>query len=149
MRRLLARTGLLSVALLMLVSATTVAATTDADARFAALSQRYVTELGRHAPVSATSLGDHRFDAELDDLSAAGRARSVAWARELLGELGRIDRAALSRANQVDAAMLDNQLRYSVWTTEVYRDWSWDPLVYTQLAGQALYGLLALSLIHI
>jgi uncharacterized protein (DUF885 family) len=143
MRRLLARTGLLSAVLLMLASATTVAATTDADARFAALSQRYVTELGRHAPVGATSLGDHRFDAELDDLGAAGRARSVAWARELLGELGRIDRAALSRANQVDAAMLDNQLRYSVWTTEVYRDWSWDPLVYTQLAGQALYGLLA------
>src|SRR5512137_1743409 len=143
MRRLLARTGLLSAVLLMLASATTVAATTDADARFAALSQRYVTELGRYAPVSATSQGDHRFDAELDDLSAAGRGRSVAWARELLGELDRIDRAALSRANQVDAAMLDNQLRYSVWTAELYRDWSWDPLVYTQLAGQALYGLLA------
>jgi uncharacterized protein (DUF885 family) len=143
MRRLLARTGLLSAVLLMLASATAVAATTDANARFAALSQRYVTELGRHAPVSATSQGDHRFDAELDDLSAAGRGRSVAWARELLGELDRIDRAALSRANQVDAAMLDNQLRYSVWTAEVYRDWSWDPLVYTQLAGQALYGLLA------
>ena len=53
MRRLLARTGLLSAVLLMLVSATTVAATTDADARSAALSQRYVTELGRHAPVCA------------------------------------------------------------------------------------------------
>jgi len=143
MRRLLARTGLLSAVLFMLASATTVAATMDADARFAALSQRYVTELGRHAPVSATSLGDHRFDAELDDLSAAGRGRSVAWARELLGELDNIDRAALSRANQVDAAMLDNQLRYSVWTAEAYRDWAWDPLVYTQLAGQALYGLLA------
>jgi uncharacterized protein (DUF885 family) len=143
MRRLPARTGLLTAVLLMLASATSVAATPDADARFAALGQRYVTELGRHAPVSATSLGDHRFDAELDDLSAAGRGRSVAWARELLGELGSIDRAALSRANQVDAAMLDNQLRYSVWTAEVYRDWSWDPLVYTQLTGQALYGLLA------
>ncbi len=143
MRRRLARSGLLSAVLFLLASATTVAATPDADARFAALSQRYVTELGRHAPVSATSLGDHRFDAELDDLSAEGRRRSVAWARELLGELDSIDRAALSRANQVDAAMLDNQLRYSVWTAEVYRDWSWDPLVYTQLAGQALYGLLA------
>ena len=143
MRRRLARSGLLSAVLFLLASATTVAATPDADARFAALSQRYVTELGRHAPVSATSLGDHRFDAELDDLSAEGRRRSVAWARELLGELDGIDRAALSRANQVDAAMLDNQLRYSVWTAEVYRDWSRDPLVYTQLAGQALYGLLA------
>ena len=39
--------------------------------------------------------------------------------------------------------MLDNQLRYSVWSEEKFRDWSWDPLVYTQLAGQSLYGLLA------
>ncbi len=143
MRRFLARPDLLAIVLLMLPCAHALAAATDADARFTALGQRYVTELGRHAPVSATSLGDHRFDAELDDLGAAGRERSAAWTRELLGELERIDRAALSRANQVDAAMLDNQLRYSLWTAEVYRDWSWDPLVYTQLAGQALYGLLA------
>jgi len=39
--------------------------------------------------------------------------------------------------------MLENQLRYSAWSEEKYRDWSWDPLVYTQLAGQSLYGLLA------
>jgi uncharacterized protein (DUF885 family) len=49
----------------------------------------------------------------------------------------------LSRANQVDAAMLENQLRYALWAEQSYRDWSWDPLVYTQLTGQALYGLLA------
>ena len=39
--------------------------------------------------------------------------------------------------------MLDNQLRYQIWSDERLRDWSWDPLVYTQLAGQSLYGLLA------
>ena len=41
------------------------------------------------------------------------------------------------------AAVLDNQLRYAIWSEERFRDWSWDPLVYTQLSGQALYGLLA------
>lgn len=119
------------------------AATGDADARFAALSQRYVGEFGRYSPVYATALGDHRFDGELDDLSPAGRARSLAWASEILEELQSIERAALSRANQVDAAMLENQLRYAIWSEQTYRDWSWDPLVYTQLTGQALYGLLA------
>ena len=39
--------------------------------------------------------------------------------------------------------MLDNQLRYLAAVLEKFRDWSWDPLVYTQLAGQALYSLLA------
>jgi len=119
------------------------AATGQADARFDALSKRYVEEFGRYAPVSATQLGDHRFDKELDDLSAAGRARTLAWTRGVLAELQAIDRAQLSRSSQVDAAMLDNQLRYSSWAEEKYRDWSWDPLLYTQLAGQSLYGLLA------
>ncbi len=119
------------------------AAGASADPRFDALSKRYIDEFGRYSPVSATQLGDHRFDGDLDDLSAAGRARTLAWVKGALVELQGIDRAKLSRANQVDAAMLENQLRYAVWSEEKYRDWSWDPLVYTQLAGQALYGLLA------
>ena len=119
------------------------AAPGSADERFETLSRRYLDEFGRYSPVSATSLGDHRFDAELDDMSADGRARRVAWVRGVLAELEAIDRKALSRANQVDAAMLDNQLRYAIWSDQTYRDWSWDPLVYTQLTGQALYGLLA------
>ncbi len=113
------------------------------DQRFEALSKRYIEEFGRYSPVSATQLGDHRFDAELDDLSAAGRARTLAWVQAVLGELKAIDQGKLSRANQVDAAMLENQLRYAVWSEEKLRDWSWDPLVYTQLTGQSLYGLLA------
>ena len=118
-------------------------ATGTADARFEALGARFVDEFGRYSPVYATALGDHRFDGDLDDLSAAGRGQSLAWVRRLLGELAAIDHDALSRANQVDAAMLENQLRYALWSEETYRDWSWDPLVYTQLTGQALYGLLA------
>jgi hypothetical protein len=55
----------------------------------------------------------------------------------------RFPRERLSRENQIDAAVLDNQLRYSVWSVEKYRDWSWDPLIYTGIAGDALYSLLA------
>ena len=119
------------------------AATDGADARFEALGQRYVEQFGRYSPVSATQLGDHRADGELDDLSAAGRARTLEWIQGLLRELQAIDHAKLSRANQVDAAMLGNQLRYAAWSEAKYRDWSWDPLLYTQLTGQAIYGLVA------
>ncbi len=133
-------------ALLLALSALTAHAApapTAADARFEALGRRFVDEFGRYSPVAATQLGDHRYDGEIEDLSATGRARTLAWNKELLGQLQGIDRAQLSRANQVDAAMLDNQLRYSIWTEERLRNWSWDPQVYTQLAGQSLYGLLA------
>ena len=94
------------------------AAQPAADARFEALSQRFIGEFGRYSPVYATALGDHRFDGELDDLGSAGRARTLAWTRGLLAELQAIDRGALSRANQVDAAMLENQLRYAIWSEE-------------------------------
>jgi uncharacterized protein (DUF885 family) len=139
--------SLLAVAALLAASVTlaapAVTGTSSADAKFAALGQRYIDEFGRYSPVSATQLGDHRFDGELDDVSPAGRAKTLAWTRDLLGQLQSIDRASLSRANQVDAALLDNQLRYAVWSEVTFRDWSWDPLLYTQLTGQALYGLLA------
>ena len=137
------RCALLLVALCFAQQPAALAASASADARFDTLSKRFVEEFGRYSPVSATQLGDHRFDSELEDLSASGRARTLAWTRGVLDELQAIDRSGLVRANQVDAAMLDNQLRYSIWSEEKYRDWSWDPLVYTQLAGQSLYGLLA------
>jgi uncharacterized protein (DUF885 family) len=144
MRSLARRTLAFPAALLVLLChALPAIAATSADVRFQALAARFVDEFGRYSPVYATGLGDHRYDAELDDLSVAGRARSLGWVKGLQAELAAIDRGTLSRDNQVDAAMLDNQLRYAAWSEEKYRDWSWDPLVYTQLSGQALYGLLA------
>jgi uncharacterized protein (DUF885 family) len=144
MRSLARRTFAFPAALLLLLChALPAIAATSADVRFQALAARFVDEFGRYSPVYATGLGDHRYDAELDDLSVAGRARSLGWVKGLQAELAAIDRGTLSRDNQVDAAMLDNQLRYAAWSEEKYRDWSWDPLVYTQLSGQALYGLLA------
>jgi uncharacterized protein (DUF885 family) len=139
----LARPHLALLALLLASLPAFAAAPGSADASFEALGQRYVDEFGRYSPVYATALGDHRYDGELDDLGSAGRARGIAWVRELLAGLEAIDRKKLSRANQVDAAVLENQLRYAIWSDQAYRDWSWDPLVYTQLTGQALYGLLA------
>jgi len=115
----------------------------SADAAFEALSASVVSEFGRYAPVYATALGDHRFDAKLDDFGPEGRAQALAFAREKLAALERIEHAELSRANRVDAAMLENELRGQVWSSERYQGWAWDPLVYTQLSGQALYGLLA------
>jgi uncharacterized protein (DUF885 family) len=134
---------LFATALMALALPAANAAPSAADAKFAALSARYVGEFGRFSPVSATALGDHRFDADLDDLSAAGRAAALEWNKALLADLAGIDRASLERENQVDAAVLENQLRYSIWIEQKYRDWSWDPTAYTQLAGQSLYGLLA------
>ncbi len=119
------------------------ATASQADARFAVLSKRWLEGWLPLNPVSATQIGDHRFDGELDDLSAAGRQRSVDFSRKLLAELDALDASQLSRENQVDAAILRNQLRGDIWGTETLQSWAWDPQGYNALAGGAIYGLMA------
>lgn len=119
------------------------AVASSADAAFADLGRRTLDGMFRLNPVMATATGDHRFDTVIDDMTPAGRRARVDEAKARLAELGRIDRASLSRANQVDAAILSNRLRYIVWEDETLQGWAWDPLGYNDLAGGALYSLMA------
>ena len=113
------------------------------DARFADLSKRWLDGAMRLSPTNATQTGDHRFDSEVDDLSAAGRAKETAFSKQMLAELNAIDLRKLSRDNQVDALVLRNQLHYDIWTTEQLQSWAWDPQIYNGVAGNALYTLAA------
>lgn len=117
--------------------------TSEADRAFAALSSQWLAQSFQLGPVYATLAGEHRHDSEIDDLSPAGRARAEAFARRTLEQLAALDVAQLSRANQVDWRILRNQAEYELWTTATDQPWAWNPLNYTQLAGNALYLLMA------
>jgi len=114
-----------------------------ADQQFEALAQRYLREAPEQSPADATSLGDHRFDDRLDDVSAAGWQARLTFAEHYLAALEPIDRSKLSRANQVDALLLLHELQSDRWRLQTLQDWRWNPLVYTRIAGDALYNLLA------
>ena len=113
------------------------------QARFAALGKAYMDRLARENPVYATQLGDHRFDGDLPDISPRARARSVTEARAMLADLAAIDRAQLTPDDQVDAALLDNALRYEIWQTETLQEWAWNPQIYNDTASYAVYSLVA------
>jgi uncharacterized protein (DUF885 family) len=113
------------------------------DQQFEALAQRYLREAPELSPADATSLGDHRFDDRLDDVSAAGWQARLTFAELYLAALEPIDRSKLSRANQVDALLLLHELQSDRWRLQTLQDWRWNPLVYTRIAGDALYNLLA------
>ncbi|WP_147652847.1 DUF885 domain-containing protein [Vulcaniibacterium gelatinicum] len=119
------------------------AAASQADAAFAGISRRWLDGWMRLNPVAATQIGDHRFDTEVDDLGAAGRQALVDFSKRLLAELDALDRSRLSRENQVDALILRNQLQSDIWNIETLQSWAWDPQVYSQLAGGAIYTLMA------
>jgi len=114
-----------------------------ADQQFEALAQRYLEEAPEQSPVGATALGDHRFDDRLDDVSAAGWQARLTFSELYLAALEPIDRAKLSRANQVDALLLLHDLQYDRWKFQTLQDWRWNPLIYTRIAGDGLYNLLA------
>ena len=86
-------------------------------------------------------MGVHRYDTLLPDITAAGRAAKAREWRALLGELGRIDPARLSRDNQVDRAMLKNELEYRLWSNDSLQDWAWNPQIYNDIAANSLYLL--------
>ena len=124
-------------------TATVAASNAQADAAFADLSKRWLDGWLQLQPVAATQAGDHRYDDQLDDLSAAGRQKLVDFSKKRLAELDTLDVGTLSRENQVDAAILRNQLRYDLWTAQTLQSWASDPQIYSQLAGGALYTLMA------
>lgn len=114
-----------------------------ADAQFAGIADLFITLSTRLSPVEATVLGEHRHDHLLPDVTANGRAARAASWNLLLTALGRIDRAQLSRENQVDAAMLENELRYRLWMQDTVQDWAWNAQIYNDIAAGSLYGLAA------
>lgn len=117
--------------------------TAQADAAFADLSKRALDGWLQLSPVSATQIGEHKYDGQIDDLSAEGRARSLDFAKRTLAELDAMDASKLSRENQVDAAILRTQLQSDIWNSETLQSWAWDPQIYSGLAGGAIYNLMA------
>lgn len=113
------------------------------DKTFEEIAQRYLAEMLPLTPVQATSLGEHRFDSQLDDVSADGQARRVGLARQLLAQIATLNLSQMSRQRQVDARLLKTQLEYVIWSAEELQDWRWNPLIYTDLAGNGIYLLMA------
>ncbi len=142
-RRLFMGAAAAALAPLEMVWAQSPAPTSAADAAFEDLGRRWLDEGLRMAPIAATSIGEHRYDDQIGDFSAAGYRASAEMSKRYLAELQRIPRAQLSRANQVDAAILENQLRGDIFTVETLQNWQWDPLIYSGSAGSALNGLFA------
>ncbi len=84
---------ILILGMLMITGSTTSAfAATEspaADAQLEAFFRRYLDAWFEQQPSDATGLGDHHFDAKLEDLSAESRAKWIERIRRALADLPR------------------------------------------------------------
>jgi len=114
-----------------------------ADEAFEVLAEQYLGDLAHFSPVAATLIGDHSADDQLDHVDASARSKNAALYNKYLGALGEINVDSLSRANQVDAEMLRAEVQSNLWSLETLQPWAWNPLVYVNISGSAIYGLVA------
>ena len=123
--------------------AATAFAGTPTDEAFQNLADEYISDLTNFSPVTATLIGDHSADGELDDVDAAAREEALSQYKEYKVALVALDRNQLSRANQVDAEMLLHEIESKIWSIETLQEWAWNPLYYVAKSGEAIYGLVA------
>ena len=114
-----------------------------ANLDFDEAARQYIREMTMWSPISATTLGDHLYDHEVDYPTDDMRKREHAFHERYLAKLKAIDRALLSRDNQVDYQLLTQQLQGDLWRLDELQEWAWNPVLYTQLTGNAVYGLMA------
>src|SRR5687768_1522781 len=98
----------------------------DSD-NFSGLARRTLDELLERHPEAATTLGDHRFDDRLTDLSNDALDDERRWATERLAELDALPQEALAPADRVDAQILAAELRSRLFSLQELRDHEWDP----------------------
>ncbi len=121
-------------------------AATVEDTKLEAFFKQYLDEAFRLRPMDATQLGDHRFDSQLEDLSASARAGWTAQTRRTLEALPKqVDYAKLSRAGQIDFEILKHELETGIWLDENTRRFETDPRAYNSYINDSVYLLLEQS----
>ena len=116
------------------------------DAALDAFFREHLEAGFRLRPTSATALGDHRFDDQLDDVSPAARARWEQRTRDALEALPRrVEFQKLSPAGRIDYGILEHSLRRSLWLAENFDPFVTDPRSYGGLISGAVFSLLTQS----
>ncbi|MCI0461079.1 MAG: DUF885 domain-containing protein [Gemmataceae bacterium] len=116
------------------------------DARLTAFFKAYLEAEFKHRPLEATRLGDHRFDDQLDDVSAKARAANRERTRRTLAELPKqINYKKLTRGAQIDFEILEHHLKRELWLADNTKPFEDDPRVYNDYITESVYLLLTQS----
>jgi uncharacterized protein (DUF885 family) len=117
-------------------------ATGSGDAAFAALTQQILQDTFRRGPTTATYLGIHDYDDQLEDFLPATIAAEVADTRAFAARLDAIDPSSLSQDERLDREFLRHQMDARVLQLDVIRNWERDPDSYSGAITNAAYILM-------
>ena len=116
------------------------------DVKLESLFKTFLDDAFRVQPMLATSLGDHRYDDKLDDLSPDARAANLKRLRQALADLPRrIAYDRLSRDGQIDFEIFRRHLEREVWLDEHFKPFEDDPRAYGPYLTDCVYTPLTQS----
>jgi len=108
-------------------------------AQFAAKYYKASDEL---YPSTATAMGIHDYDGELEDLSPEGIEKSRKIHEKFEGQLGDIDFDVLSKDEKIMFHIVNSNIKASMRHFERTREYEKDPALYADLAIQSVFILL-------
>jgi uncharacterized protein (DUF885 family) len=140
--RILRATAFLAALLPILASASLAQSHSSGVVAFNALADQFFESELRFRPSDASGLGDHRFDAQLDDRSAQAIFARIDRVHGFLARLGDIDRNLLPPEVALDSAMLEDRLNDILLTNETMATWRRNPDDYVQTAAGSVFALI-------
>ena len=108
---------------------------------FRARADAFLSEFLALQPTAATLIGEHAYDAQWPDMSAAGRRGRIAFADRWLAEFRGF--ADLSHDDAIDRDLLVQQLDAMRFGDLDLREEAWSPLEWVYLLGGGLFGLVS------
>jgi uncharacterized protein (DUF885 family) len=127
----------------VLVLVVTSAAIAHADDKaFDALVDGYYAEHVKQQPTSATGLGLHAYDAELEDVTAAGMKRQIASLKRWQQKLASVNAGKLSPARAADLTALRSSIEAQLIEDVEIQGWRHQPDFYSGLASRSVYVII-------
>jgi hypothetical protein len=138
------RTATLAVTLLACHQASPLGAQ-SASAQWAAIEAAFLDQFQARHPSIAAGNGLHAGDGGLEDFSADAVAVEVAHLQRLKGRIARLQVAALSPDQRVDARILDGVIDGWLLDLSVVKNWARNPMIYASAISDGVHNLMVMD----
>jgi len=102
----------------------------------------YFDALFEWSPSTATSIGFHQYDSKIEDFSQAAINRRIDRLKQLESGLMRARSGNLAVDEEIDAEIIDSQIKAELLDLETLQTWRHNPMNYVGLPGGAIDGLM-------
>ncbi|MEW5807273.1 MAG: DUF885 domain-containing protein [Acidobacteriota bacterium] len=113
------------------------------DQFFYRIAERYLDDMLRINPSTATVNGYHRFDGLLEDFSKPGIRKRIELYEKYLADFQRLDHESLSLSARIDHGILINDIESTLFTLKELKPYENDPALYNDIIG---FGMLFLTI---